>query len=226
MHATFTFAARHPEVMKFVPCFCGCQRGHGHKDNHDCFVSGRDAAGKVTTWEPHALECQICVDVAYEALQLHNSGASVAAIRDAIEKKYPHGENHQNHTPTPMPKARGRARLTNTFARLFDALHEGVYVGLIAPSGAATTIAANPHLRLIFGWPDGDRCVADVQPFDRRTVHRCGGAHRVPQAPDTGRAGAVLHAAAAARGRLRHVGGSDRARGSPQSGRRAIASKP
>jgi hypothetical protein len=106
MHATFQFAARHPEVMKFVPCFCGCHRG-GHKDNHDCFVSGRDAAGKVTTWEPHALECEICVDVAYESLRLHNSGASVSAIRDAIEKKYPHAGNHQNHTPTPMPKRGG-----------------------------------------------------------------------------------------------------------------------
>jgi hypothetical protein len=103
MHATFTFAARHPEVMKFVPCFCGCHRS-GHKDNHDCFVSGRDAAGKVTTWEPHALECQVCVDVAYEALRLHNSGASVAAIRDAIEKKY---AGAANHTPTPMPKRGG-----------------------------------------------------------------------------------------------------------------------
>lgn len=103
MHATFTFAARHPEVMKFVPCFCGCQRA-GHKDNHDCFVSGRDAAGKVTSWEPHALECQVCVDVAYEALRMHNSGASVSAIRDAIEKKYAAATTR---TPTPMPKRGG-----------------------------------------------------------------------------------------------------------------------
>src|SRR5262245_61489126 len=103
MHATFTFAARHPEVMKFVPCFCGCQRG-GHKDNHDCFVSGRDAAGKVTSWEPHALECQVCVDVAYQALRLHNSGASVSAIRDAIEKQY---ASATTRTPTPMPKRGG-----------------------------------------------------------------------------------------------------------------------
>jgi hypothetical protein len=106
MHATFMFAARHPEVMKFVPCFCGCQRG-GHKDNHDCFVSGRDAAGKVTTWEPHALECLVCVDVAYQALRLHNSGASVSAIRGAIEKNYASAAA-QNRTPTPMPKRGGR----------------------------------------------------------------------------------------------------------------------
>lgn len=103
MRSTFLFAARHPEVMKYVPCFCGCQRG-GHKDNHDCFVSGRDASGKVKSWEPHALECQVCVDVAHQALQMHNSGASVAAIRDAVDKKY---STAQNRTPTPTPKRGG-----------------------------------------------------------------------------------------------------------------------
>ena len=103
MRATFEFAARHPEVMKYIPCFCGCNRG-GHKDNHDCFVSGRDAAGKVTSWEPHALECQVCVEVAHQTLQMYNSGATVFAIREAIEKKY---AGAPNHTPTPMPKRGG-----------------------------------------------------------------------------------------------------------------------
>src|SRR5262245_17585582 len=63
----------------------------------------------------------------------------------------------------PCPSA-GAGTTDHTFARLFDALHEGVYVGLIAPSGAATTIAANPHLRLIFGWDVGADPSA-VQPF-------------------------------------------------------------
>lgn len=104
MRATFEFAARHPEVMKYVPCFCGCARG-GHKDNHDCFVSGRDAAGKVTSWEPHALECELCVDIAHQTLQMHNSGASLASIRDTIDKK--HAAGKQSSTPTPMPKRGG-----------------------------------------------------------------------------------------------------------------------
>jgi hypothetical protein len=104
MRATYEFAARHPEVMNFVPCFCGCERG-GHKDNHDCFVSGRDAKKRVTGWEVHAVECLVCVDVAYQAFQMHGSGASVSAIRDAVEKKY---ASHQGgHTPTPMPPKRG-----------------------------------------------------------------------------------------------------------------------
>ena len=106
MHAAYEFAARHPEVMKFVPCFCGCEQG-GHKDNHDCFVSGRDAAGKVTAWEPHGVGCQICVDVATQAWQMHNTGATVAAIRDAIEKKYADRTASGLHTPTPLPKRGG-----------------------------------------------------------------------------------------------------------------------
>ena len=37
------------------------------------------------------------------------------------------------------------------FARLFEAVHEGVYIGSIGPESSAT-IAANPHLKLIFGY--------------------------------------------------------------------------
>jgi PAS domain S-box-containing protein len=50
------------------------------------------------------------------------------------------------------------------FVRLFEALHEGVYIGLIGPETTAT-LAANPHLRLMFGWSD-DRPAAEVRPFD------------------------------------------------------------
>ena len=106
MKATYEFAGRHPEVMRFVPCFCGCERA-GHKDNHDCYVAGRDAKGRVTAWDPHAIHCEVCVDVAHQAWQMHNSGASVAAIRAAVEKKYADKTKAGLHTPTPMPKRGG-----------------------------------------------------------------------------------------------------------------------
>jgi len=51
------------------------------------------------------------------------------------------------------------------FARLFEAVHEGVYIGTIGPDSSAT-IAANPHLKLIFGYASEER-EADVRPFDR-----------------------------------------------------------
>ncbi|MDE3156986.1 MAG: response regulator [Acidobacteriota bacterium] len=50
------------------------------------------------------------------------------------------------------------------FARLFEAVHEGVYIGVVGPDGSAT-LAANPHLKLIFGYaaavPD-----TEIRPFD------------------------------------------------------------
>jgi hypothetical protein len=53
MRAVFTFAARHPEVLHYVPCFCGCQQ-QGHKDNDDCFIAGREPNGR-PRWEPHGM---------------------------------------------------------------------------------------------------------------------------------------------------------------------------
>lgn len=104
VRATYEFAARHPEVMKFVPCFCGCERG-GHQDNHDCFIAQRGPDNRVTQWETHAIGCEVCIDVANDAMQMHNSGASVSAIREAVDKKFaPH---YENHTPTPKPKRGG-----------------------------------------------------------------------------------------------------------------------
>jgi two-component system cell cycle sensor histidine kinase/response regulator CckA len=51
------------------------------------------------------------------------------------------------------------------FARLFEAVHEGVYIGTIE-SDTTTTIAVNPHLKLIFGY-SGAAAERDVRPFDR-----------------------------------------------------------
>jgi len=100
----YEFAARHPEVLQYIPCFCGCERG-GHKGNDDCFVSGRDATGKVKSWETHGSICQICIDVATMAMQMHNAGAPTSAIRDAVEKQFAGHEG--GHTPTPMPPRGG-----------------------------------------------------------------------------------------------------------------------
>ncbi|MFN7981272.1 MAG: response regulator [Vicinamibacterales bacterium] len=55
------------------------------------------------------------------------------------------------------------------FERLFQSIHEGVYIGTIGPDGTATLVA-NPHVKLILGYgsetPD-----ADVRPFDLERFH-------------------------------------------------------
>src|SRR5262245_36404591 len=55
-------------------------------------------------------------------------------------------------------------RRAAAFARLFEAVHEGVYIGTIGPEHSAT-IAANPHLKLIFGYPS-EAPEEQVRPFD------------------------------------------------------------
>jgi Protein of unknown function with PCYCGC motif len=52
VRAAYLFAAEHPEILAYVPCYCGCERS-GHRGNDDCFVAARDAEGNVTQWEPH-----------------------------------------------------------------------------------------------------------------------------------------------------------------------------
>ena len=54
VRAVYVFAAKHPEVLSKMPCFCGCQ-SRGHKHNDDCFVAARDARGRPTEWEPHGV---------------------------------------------------------------------------------------------------------------------------------------------------------------------------
>jgi hypothetical protein len=51
--ATYEFAGRRPDVLQYVPCFCGCERS-GHVGNDTCFVRSRDASGK-PSWDLHGM---------------------------------------------------------------------------------------------------------------------------------------------------------------------------
>jgi two-component system NtrC family sensor kinase len=62
-------------------------------------------------------------------------------------------------SPRPDQTARAEA-----FARLFEAVHEGAYIGLLDHRGART-LAANPYLRLVFGYP-AETPEESVRPFD------------------------------------------------------------
>jgi hypothetical protein len=103
--AVYEFAARHPEVLQYIPCYCGCEQV-GHSGNHDCFIQSRDAAGRVQ-WDPHGTHCAVCIDVARDSMLMFNSGASVVQIRAAIDQKW--GTRAATQTPTPRPQARPRS---------------------------------------------------------------------------------------------------------------------
>lgn len=54
VRAAYTWAAEHPEIATYVPCYCGCEHS-GHRGSEDCFVSRRNDKGDVTEWEPHGM---------------------------------------------------------------------------------------------------------------------------------------------------------------------------
>ena len=49
VRAMYAYAARRPDVLKYMPCYCGCER-QGHSSNRDCFVKSKTAAG-VPQWD-------------------------------------------------------------------------------------------------------------------------------------------------------------------------------
>jgi two-component system NtrC family sensor kinase len=65
---------------------------------------------------------------------------------------------------TPSERLGAPPANAEAFARLFEAAHEGAYIGEVGASGSST-FAANPHLKLMFGFGT-DVEPGDVRPFD------------------------------------------------------------
>ena len=45
--ALYEFQITHGELMRYMPCFCGCGRDSGHRNNRDCYVKAVNADGTV-----------------------------------------------------------------------------------------------------------------------------------------------------------------------------------
>lgn len=82
----YRFASVNPDVMKQIPCYCGCD-DIGHTSNYSCYISGVDDHGQLT-YDTHALGCSICVDITQDVMRLLKQGKSVAEIRSYIDQTY------------------------------------------------------------------------------------------------------------------------------------------
>lgn len=66
-----------PETIAQLPCYCYCDRGHGHKSLHSCYE------------DEHAASCAVCVEEVLLAYRLEKEqGMTPAQIRQAIIDKY------------------------------------------------------------------------------------------------------------------------------------------
>jgi hypothetical protein len=82
----YQFAVANPDVMKQIPCYCGCG-AMGHTSNYACYVDDVDANGKVTV-DTHALGCSICVDITQDTMRLLKQDKTVPEIKSFIDQTY------------------------------------------------------------------------------------------------------------------------------------------
>jgi hypothetical protein len=82
----YQFAAANPDVMKNIPCYCGCGNV-GHTSNYSCYVSSVDDNGKLT-FDNHALGCSICVDITQDVMRMLKDGKSPPDARAYIDTTY------------------------------------------------------------------------------------------------------------------------------------------
>lgn len=91
---SYQFAVANPDVLKQIPCYCGCG-DMGHTSNYACYVSD-DTNGKVT-FDGHALGCSICVDITQDTMRMLSKGKNIQEIKTTIDKTY------SKYGPSNMP---------------------------------------------------------------------------------------------------------------------------
>ncbi len=82
----YQFAVANPEILKHIPCYCGCG-GMGHTSNYSCYVAGTDDDGEVV-YDNHALGCSICVDISQDTMRLLDQGKELSEIFTYVNNSY------------------------------------------------------------------------------------------------------------------------------------------
>jgi len=82
----YQFASINPDVMKDIPCYCGCG-DIGHASNFDCYVSNVDDKSNIT-FDNHALGCSICVDITQDVMRMLREGKSPQEARAYVDATY------------------------------------------------------------------------------------------------------------------------------------------
>jgi hypothetical protein len=88
------------EILKWIPCYCGCGESAGHKSNMNCFIKEVKSDGSVV-WDDHGTRCGVCLQIAVQSINMKQEGKSLKEIRAFIDKTYEKG--YANPTDTPMP---------------------------------------------------------------------------------------------------------------------------
>lgn len=72
----YRIAREIPEVLDSLHCYCECKKHFGHKSLLTCYV------------DEHARYCDICMDEAFMAYELHRQGLDTVNIRKAVDERF------------------------------------------------------------------------------------------------------------------------------------------
>ena len=68
----YVLAAKIPRVLHQQPCYCYCDRGHGHNSLHSCFES------------EHGANCAACLKELYYSYKMTKLGKTPTQVRQGI----------------------------------------------------------------------------------------------------------------------------------------------
>jgi hypothetical protein len=95
--AAYAFALARPDVVQWLPCYCGCG-AMGHTSNLDCFIKPTEGAPVV--FEEHGSYCDVCVETALMAQGMLAKGGTLIQMRAAVDASF--GDLAPG-TPTELP---------------------------------------------------------------------------------------------------------------------------
>lgn len=95
----YQFALDRPDVMLWMPCYCGCGGHSGHKNARDCFVRPASSSGNIQ-FDEHGSGCGVCVDIALMAREMTLAGQPLSEIRAAVDQQF---SDIGPGTDTPLP---------------------------------------------------------------------------------------------------------------------------
>lgn len=72
----YQIAQEIPEVLDSLYCYCDCEKHFDHKSLLTCYV------------DEHALHCDVCMDEAFMAYELHKQGKDIKEIRKTVDEKF------------------------------------------------------------------------------------------------------------------------------------------
>ncbi len=95
----YELAVKTPEVLLWMPCYCGCGEAHGHQNLKDCFFREDGSLND------HGAFCEVCDLEVIDVAAWQAEGFTTEEIRSLIDDKYARYGEPTETPPLTQPEA-------------------------------------------------------------------------------------------------------------------------